>query len=131
MPEATVIPHGAVMQSLMHSGCHRNLRRTGENMQKKNNSENNTKKSNNQQNKQNKQTKQRKTQAAQTKQAKRPASSKPRNGSAKKYRKTNELPLKIAFLGGLNEVGKNMTLYEYSAEKINAKSRIVSDADIS
>ena len=85
-------------------------------MQKKNNSENSTKKSNNQQNKQNKQnkqTKQRKTQAAQTKQAKRPAPSKPRNGSAKKYRKTNELPLKIAFLGGLNEVGKNMTLYEY------------------
>ena len=85
-------------------------------MQKKNNSENSTKKSNNQQNKQNKQnkqTKQRKTQADQTKQAKRPAPSKPRNGSAKKYRKTNELPLKIAFLGGLNEVGKNMTLYEY------------------
>ena len=40
--------------------------------------------------------------------------SKSRNGSAKKYRKaTNELPIKIAFLGGLNEVGKNMTLYEY------------------
>ncbi len=40
-------------------------------------------------------------------------SSKSRNGSAKKYRKTNEAPVKIAFLGGLNEVGKNMTLYEY------------------
>lgn len=40
--------------------------------------------------------------------------SKSRNGSAKKYRKaSNELPIKIAFLGGLNEVGKNMTLYEY------------------
>lgn len=37
---------------------------------------------------------------------------KSRNGSAKKYRKT-ENPVKIAFLGGLNEVGKNMTLYEY------------------
>lgn len=37
---------------------------------------------------------------------------KSRNGSAKKYRKT-EKPVKIAFLGGLNEVGKNMTLYEY------------------
>ncbi len=39
--------------------------------------------------------------------------SKSRNGSAKKYRKTQEKPVKIAFLGGLNEVGKNMTLYEY------------------
>ena len=33
--------------------------------------------------------------------------SKSRNGSAKKYRKaTNELPIKIAFLGGLNESAK-------------------------
>ncbi len=42
--------------------------------------------------------------------------SKNRNGSAKKYRKSalfNETPVRIAFLGGLNEVGKNMTLYEY------------------
>ena len=42
--------------------------------------------------------------------------SKNRNGSAKKYRKTatvDETPIRIAFLGGLNEVGKNMTLYEY------------------
>ncbi len=39
--------------------------------------------------------------------------SKSRNGSAKKYRKAQETPVKIAFLGGLNEVGKNMTLYEY------------------
>ncbi len=39
--------------------------------------------------------------------------SKSRNGSAKKYRKTQEIPVKISFLGGLNEVGKNMTLYEY------------------
>lgn len=41
--------------------------------------------------------------------------SKPRNGSAKKYSKKqiNETPVRIAFLGGLNEVGKNMTLYEY------------------
>ena len=38
---------------------------------------------------------------------------KSRNGSAKKYRKAKETPVKIAFLGGLNEVGKNMTLYEY------------------
>ncbi|MBR6785008.1 MAG: ribonuclease J [Clostridia bacterium] len=40
-----------------------------------------------------------------------------RNGSAKKYRKSvDETPVKIAFLGGLNEVGKNMTLYEYKDE---------------
>ncbi len=41
--------------------------------------------------------------------------SKPRNGSSKKYSKktVNETPVRIAFLGGLNEVGKNMTLYEY------------------
>ncbi|MBQ2694139.1 MAG: ribonuclease J [Clostridia bacterium] len=51
----------------------------------------------------------------QQKQSKKPSYSKPRNGSAKKYsKKTNELPVKIAFLGGLNEVGKNMTLYEYN-----------------
>lgn len=43
---------------------------------------------------------------------------KSRNGSAKKYRKqkVDETPLRIAFLGGLNEVGKNMTLYEYKDE---------------
>lgn len=42
---------------------------------------------------------------------------KQRNGSAKKYRKpVNETPVRIAFLGGLNEVGKNMTLYEYKDE---------------
>lgn len=37
-----------------------------------------------------------------------------KGGEASKGRaKTDETPLKIAFLGGLNEVGKNMTLYEY------------------
>ncbi len=42
---------------------------------------------------------------------------KQRNGSAKKYRKpVNETPVRISFLGGLNEVGKNMTLYEYKDE---------------
>ncbi len=42
------------------------------------------------------------------------SASKSRNGSAKKHRKTvKETPVRIAFLGGLNEVGKNMTLYEY------------------
>lgn len=44
-------------------------------------------------------------------------SSKPRNGSAKKYgKKHNETLIRIAFLGGINEVGKNMTLYEYNGD---------------
>ena len=51
---------------------------------------------------------------ASSKQFKKSSSQKSRNGSAKKYRKTfNEIPVKISFFGGLNEVGKNMTLYEY------------------
>ena len=61
------------------------------------------------------QQKNRKPQNNQKKQQKK-SYSKPRNGSAKKYSKKqqiNETPIKIAFLGGLNEVGKNMTLYEY------------------
>ncbi len=58
-----------------------------------------------------------KNQNNQQKQYKKSASSKSRNGSAKKYRKNvNELPIKISFLGGLNEVGKNMTLYEYKED---------------
>ncbi len=80
-------------------------------MQKKNNT--NINKENTQKNKT--QQKGRKVFNNQQKQNKKPAYSKPRNGSAKKYsKKTNELPVKIAFLGGLNEVGKNMTLYEYN-----------------
>ena len=79
-------------------------------MQKKNN---NTNKENAQKNKT--QQKNRKVFNNTQKQNKKPSYSKPRNGSAKKYsKKTNELPIKIAFLGGLNEVGKNMTLYEYN-----------------
>ncbi len=60
------------------------------------------------------QQKSRKPQNTQKKQQKK-SYSKPRNGSAKKYSKKqiNETPVRIAFLGGLNEVGKNMTLYEY------------------
>lgn len=85
--------------------------RKGDSMQKKNN--NNTNKENTQKNKQ--QQKNRKVLNNQQKQSKKSSYSKPRNGSAKKYsKKTNELPIKIAFLGGLNEVGKNMTLYEYN-----------------
>lgn len=80
-------------------------------MQKKNS--NNTNKENTQKSKM--QQKGRKVFNNQQKQSKKPSYSKPRNGSAKKYsKKTNELPVKIAFLGGLNEVGKNMTLYEYN-----------------
>ncbi len=33
-------------------------------------------------------------------------------------KKEPAMPIKIAFLGGLNEVGKNMTLYEYNNEMI-------------
>ncbi|MBR6939747.1 MAG: ribonuclease J [Clostridia bacterium] len=42
--------------------------------------------------------------------------SSPHNGSQKKTKK--EVPLRISFLGGINEVGKNMTLYEYKDEMI-------------
>ncbi len=38
---------------------------------------------------------------------------KPRNGSQKRRSSKNTSPVRIAFLGGINEVGKNMTLYEY------------------
>ncbi|MCR5522314.1 MAG: ribonuclease J [Clostridia bacterium] len=37
----------------------------------------------------------------------------PRNGSRKKQKTKSLSPVRIAFLGGINEVGKNMTLYEY------------------
>ena len=41
-------------------------------------------------------------------------SPKPRNGSQKKRSAAaSASPVRIAFLGGINEVGKNMTLYEY------------------
>ena len=79
-------------------------------MQKKNN-KNSQPKDNNAKSQQ----KSRKFQNTQSKQQKK-SYSKPRNGSAKKYSKkqqVNETPVRIAFLGGLNEVGKNMTLYEY------------------
>ena len=83
------------------------LIKAGDYMQKKNNPNKET----NQKNKPQQKTK--KNQNNFHKQGKK-SFSKSRNGSAKKHRKTtNELPVKIAFLGGLNEVGKNMTLYEY------------------
>ena len=40
------------------------------------------------------------------------------NNSSKKKSAADNSPLKIIFLGGLNEVGKNMTLYEYKDEII-------------
>ncbi len=41
-----------------------------------------------------------------------------RNSVQKKYssKKTNKEPIKITFLGGLNEVGKNITLFEYDGD---------------
>ena len=91
-------------------------------MQKKNTEKNNNKHSNkNNQPKDNNtknQQKSRKPQGFQSKQKK--SYSKPRNGSAKKHNKkaVNETPIRIAFLGGLNEVGKNMTLYEYKEDML-------------
>ena len=38
-------------------------------------------------------------------------------------------PVKIAFLGGLNEVGKNITLYEYGNDMIPAHWAFFSGAD--
>lgn len=56
---------------------------------------------------------------AAAKTAGRKRSSKPRNGSEKKYSKAvKAIPLRIAFLGGINEVGKNMTLYEFDGDMI-------------
>ena len=83
-------------------------------MQKKTN-KNNQPKENNKKDGNKNQQKSKKTQDFGKKQYKRNFS-KNRNGSAKKHRKSaavNETPVRIAFLGGLNEVGKNMTLYEY------------------
>ena len=53
--------------------------------------------------------------------AKNSASNKSKKGNAQKNMKKRtpkgeEKGIKIAFLGGLNEVGKNMTLYEYDGE---------------
>lgn len=38
------------------------------------------------------------------------------NGKGKKQKNKNTVPLKISFLGGLNEVGKNLTLYECNGD---------------
>ncbi len=52
--------------------------------------------------------------AKQEKAAKTEKTSKQPKQSKQKQKKAEEkLPVRIAFLGGLNEVGKNMTLYEY------------------
>ena len=44
-----------------------------------------------------------------------------RNGSHKKDSGTFQLPLKVSFLGGLNEIGKNMTLFEYDGDMTGSK----------
>ena len=81
-------------------------------MQKKNNEKDKSQNNSKMQQRSNKKSRKPSEQQFQQKQKK--GYSKPRNGSAKKYKKAEkELPLRIAFLGGLNEVGKNMTLYEY------------------
>ena len=86
----------------------------GEFMQKKNNEKD---KSQNTQKMQQRSAKKSRKQFEQPSQQKKKGYSKPRNGSAKKYKKAdNETPIRIAFLGGLNEVGKNMTLYEYKED---------------
>ena len=41
-----------------------------------------------------------------------------RNASKKKDSGTFQLPLKVSFLGGLNEIGKNMTLFEYDGDMV-------------
>ncbi len=81
-------------------------------MQKKNNEKDKSQNNSKMQQRSNKKSRKPSEQQFQQKQKK--GYSKPRNGSAKKYKKAEkELPVRIAFLGGLNEVGKNMTLYEY------------------
>ncbi len=85
-------------------------------MAKKNTANNISEKNNTSQQKNNQKTNKTKPKGFQQKKGGK-QSYKSRNGSAKKYRKnTVEIPLRIAFLGGLNEVGKNMTLYEYKDE---------------
>lgn len=97
--------------------------RTGKkSTQTKNNQTKQTKsKKNNQTNqtKQTKQTKQKKPQGEQVKQnaASKKSKSTSRSGQRSKKQsnktKINTEKVKISFLGGINEVGKNMTLYEY------------------
>ncbi|MCQ2463310.1 MAG: ribonuclease J [Clostridia bacterium] len=41
-----------------------------------------------------------------------------RTGQGRQSKKKKEKPVRIAFLGGLNEVGKNMTLFEYDGDMI-------------
>ena len=41
-----------------------------------------------------------------------------RRNASKKDSGTFQLPLKVSFLGGLNEIGKNMTLFEYDGDMV-------------
>ena len=51
-----------------------------------------------------------------TEQPKQPRKRQPRRGTSAP--KKQQKPLRISFLGGLNEVGKNMTLYEYDGDML-------------
>ncbi len=41
-----------------------------------------------------------------------------RRAPKKKSNETFQLPMKVSFLGGLNEIGKNMTLFEYDGDMV-------------
>ncbi|MBQ5684592.1 MAG: MBL fold metallo-hydrolase, partial [Clostridia bacterium] len=41
-----------------------------------------------------------------------------RRNASKKDSGTFRLPLRVSFLGGLNEIGKNMTLFEYDGDMV-------------
>lgn len=41
-----------------------------------------------------------------------------RGGNRKASQSTFKVPMKISFLGGLNEIGKNMTLFEYDGDMV-------------
>lgn len=53
------------------------------------------------------------TAKSQSKQTKKAAASSEKRRNGKSGKKADTQPIKIAFLGGLNEVGKNITLFEY------------------
>ncbi len=56
---------------------------------------------------------QKRTQQAQQKPQKQQKQQKPQRQKQKQRKQPEKKPVRVAFLGGLNEVGKNMTLYEY------------------
>jgi len=46
------------------------------------------------------------------------AAQQPKSPPQPRKKKQGQLPLRVAFLGGLNEVGKNLTCYEFKGERI-------------